>query len=155
MSPSRKARPDERAVLELTRHLATLLSELDLSEVEVSAGELRIRLARDAPRRPADPAALTAPLASSPRAEQRDTASGITIESPMVGTFYRAPSPTADPYVREGDIVKEGQILCIIEAMKLLNEIEAKIAGRVVKIYAENGQPVEYGEPLFVIDPAG
>ncbi len=76
-----------------------------------------------------------------------------TIEAPMVGTFYRASSPTADPYVREGDMVKEGQIVCIIEAMKLMNEIEAKVAGRVAKILTENGQPVEYGQPLFLIEP--
>ena len=71
----------------------------------------------------------------------------------MVGTFYRASSPTADPYVREGDIVKQGQILCIIEAMKLMNEIESKAAGRVAKVLVENGQPVEYGQPLFLLEP--
>jgi acetyl-CoA carboxylase biotin carboxyl carrier protein len=71
----------------------------------------------------------------------------------MVGTFYRAASPTGEPYVREGDVVKEGQILCIIEAMKLMNEIEAKAAGRIVKILAENAQAVEYGQPLFLIEP--
>jgi acetyl-CoA carboxylase biotin carboxyl carrier protein len=71
----------------------------------------------------------------------------------MVGTFYRASSPTAEAYVREGDMVKEGQILCIIEAMKLMNEIESKAAGRVAKILVENGQPVEYGQPLFLLEP--
>ena len=69
----------------------------------------------------------------------------------MVGTFYRASSPTAEPYVREGDMVKEGQILCIIEAMKLMNEIQAETSGEVVKIYVENNQPVEYGQKLFGI----
>ena len=73
----------------------------------------------------------------------------------MVGTFYRASSPTAEPYVREGDVIKEGQILCIIEAMKLMNEIESKASGRIVKILVENGQPVEYGQPLLFIDPVG
>ena len=72
----------------------------------------------------------------------------------MVGTFYRASSPTAEPYVREGDMVKEGQIVCIIEAMKLMNEIEAKVPGRVAKILVENGQPVEYGQPLLLIEPS-
>ena len=71
----------------------------------------------------------------------------------MVGTFYAAPSPEAAPYVREGDTVKEGQILCIIEAMKLMNEIEAKQAARIVKILVENGAPVEFGQPLFQIEP--
>src|SRR5262249_23775784 len=76
----------------------------------------------------------------------------ITVEAPMVGTFYRASAPTADPFVREGDVVKEGQILCIIEAMKLMNEIESKASGRVVKILVENGQPVEYGQPLLLLE---
>ena len=77
----------------------------------------------------------------------------VTMEAPMVGTFYRASSPTADPYVQDGDVVKEGQVLCIIEAMKLMNEIESKVAGRVARILVENGQAVEYGQPLFLIDP--
>jgi acetyl-CoA carboxylase biotin carboxyl carrier protein len=71
----------------------------------------------------------------------------------MVGTFYRSPSPTAEPYVSEGDVVKEGQVICIIEAMKLMNEIECKVSGRIVRILVENGQPVEYGQPLFFIEP--
>jgi acetyl-CoA carboxylase biotin carboxyl carrier protein len=75
------------------------------------------------------------------------------VEAPMVGTFYRASSPTADPYVQEGDAVKEGQVVCIIEAMKLMNEIESKLGGRVARILVENGQAVEYGQPLFLIDP--
>ncbi len=78
----------------------------------------------------------------------------VTIEAPMVGTFYRASSPTAEPYVGEGDLVKEGQILCIIEAMKLMNEIESKVGGRIVKIFVENAHPVEFGQSLFLIDPA-
>jgi acetyl-CoA carboxylase biotin carboxyl carrier protein len=78
----------------------------------------------------------------------------LTIEAPMVGTFYRAPSPDAQPFVRDGDRVKKGQVVCIIEAMKLMNEIESKVAGRVVKIFVENAHPVEFGQPLFLIDPA-
>ena len=77
----------------------------------------------------------------------------ITIEAPMVGTFYRATDPEATPFVSEGDTVKEGQTLCIIEAMKLMNEIESKVAGRVVKILVENAQPVEFGQPLFLVEP--
>jgi acetyl-CoA carboxylase biotin carboxyl carrier protein len=77
----------------------------------------------------------------------------VTIEAPMVGTFYRASSPTAEPYVKEGDVVKEGQVLCIIEAMKLMNEIESKVGGRVARILVENAHAVEYGQPLFLIDP--
>jgi len=85
---------------------------------------------------------------------EAESSSLVTIEAPMVGTFYRASSPTAEPYVNEGDLVKEGQILCIIEAMKLMNEIEAKLAGRIVKICVENAHPVEFGQSLFLIDPA-
>ncbi len=74
------------------------------------------------------------------------------IRSPLVGTFYRSPAPGAPPFVEEGDIVSPGQVLCIIEALKVMNEIESDVKGRVVKILAENGQPVEYGQPLFLID---
>ncbi|WP_457621587.1 acetyl-CoA carboxylase biotin carboxyl carrier protein [Persephonella sp.] len=76
------------------------------------------------------------------------------IKSPLVGTFYRAPSPGAPPFVEEGDMVSKGQVLCIIEALKVMNEIESDINGRVVKILVENGQPVEYGQELFYIEPA-
>ena len=93
--------------------------------------------------------------AAPPPAHVADALSftGVTIEAPMVGTFFRASSPTAEPYVREGDVVKEGQILCIIEAMKLMNEIETRAGGRIVKILVENGHAVEYGQPLFLIEP--
>ena len=79
---------------------------------------------------------------------------GKKVTSPFVGTFYRASSPGADPYVREGQVVKKGQVLCLIEAMKLMNEIEAEQSGKIVSVLVENGQPVEFGEPLFVIEPA-
>jgi len=71
----------------------------------------------------------------------------------MVGTFYRAPGPDAAPFVSEGDLIKEGHVLCIIEAMKLMNEIESKLTGRVAKVLVENGQPVEFGQPLFLVEP--
>jgi acetyl-CoA carboxylase biotin carboxyl carrier protein len=77
----------------------------------------------------------------------------VSVESPIVGTFYRAPAPGAKPYVEEGDSVKKGQVLCIVEAMKLMNEIESDFEGRIVSILIENAQPVEYGEPLFLIEP--
>ena len=101
----------------------------------------------------ASPAVVTA--SSPPPAHVADALSfsGITIEAPMVGTFYRASSPAAEPYVREGDVVKEGQILCIIEAMKLMNEIETRAGGRIAKILVDNGHAVEYGQPLFLIEP--
>ncbi len=145
----------EPTVVELIRQLGGLLGELGLAELEVTMGETRIRLVRPTPAGAAAAHAGALPssgLASEPVA-MAVRPGAVAVEAPMVGTFYRAASPTAEPYVREGDLVKEGQILCIIEAMKLMNEIEAKAAGRVVKILAENAQPVEYGQPLFLIEP--
>jgi acetyl-CoA carboxylase biotin carboxyl carrier protein len=147
---------DERTV-ELTRRLATLLGELGLSELEVEAADVRVRVQRaTAPVVAAPPpAAAPAPSAAEERPLVADVVSPtlVTVEAPMVGTFYRASSPTADPYVQESDVVKEGQVLCIIEAMKLMNEIESKVGGRIARILVENGQAVEYGQPLFLVDP--
>jgi acetyl-CoA carboxylase biotin carboxyl carrier protein len=146
----------EGAPVELARKLGALLTELGLSEIDVTVGEVRVRLQRGGAAS-APPVVTAAPVVASverPAAAEIESASGVTIEAPMVGTFYRASSPTADPYVSEGDLVKEGQILCIIEAMKLMNEIESKVAGRVVKIFVENAHPVEFGQSLFLIDPA-
>lgn len=100
------------------------------------------------------PASAPAPLeAPAPAAKGGGLAPNQKqILSPFVGTFYRSPSPTADPYAREGQSVKRGDVLCIIEAMKLMNEIESEFDGRIVQIVAENGQPVEFGEPLFIIE---
>ena len=145
----------EGAPVELARKLGTLLTELGLSEIDVTIGEVRVRLQRGGvPVSAPGPVVASVERSAAAPAAEVDSASGVTIEAPMVGTFYRASSPTADPYVSEGDLVKEGQILCIIEAMKLMNEIESKVAGRVVKIFVENAHPVEFGQPLFLIDPA-
>src|SRR5919108_206685 len=118
--------------------------ELVVSEIEVESAGLKLRVQRAATAPPVAPvvAIPAAPLATGERPVVTDAvplAASISIDAPMVGTFYRASSPTAEPYVREGDMVKEGQILCIIEAMKLMNEIESKAAGRVAKILVENG----------------
>jgi acetyl-CoA carboxylase biotin carboxyl carrier protein len=145
------------ATVELARRLGTLLTELGLSEIDVTVGDVRVRLQRGAIASTAPvvaPAAVSVERPAAAHSAEIEAASGVTIEAPMVGTFYRASSPTADPYVSEGDLVKEGQILCIIEAMKLMNEIESKVAGRVVKIFVENAHPVEFGQSLFLIDPA-
>ena len=96
------------------------------------------------------------PLSESPKklaGAASEDEKNVKVLSPFVGTFYRAPSPEADPYVSEGKMVKKGDVLCIIEAMKLMNEIESESNGRIVAVLAENGQPVEYGEPLFLIEP--
>ncbi|MBI3558138.1 MAG: acetyl-CoA carboxylase biotin carboxyl carrier protein [Deltaproteobacteria bacterium] len=93
------------------------------------------------------------PLSESPKKLSKgDDEKHSKVLSPFVGTFYRAPSPEADSYVKEGQMVKKGDVLCIVEAMKLMNEIESEVSGKVVSILAENGQPVEYGEPLFLIE---
>jgi acetyl-CoA carboxylase biotin carboxyl carrier protein len=148
----RRARPEASDAADLVRRLGKLLDELRLTEAEVSVGRMRVRVQRAA----APVLAAAAPAAGLPDSVVIVERPGnmVTVEAPMVGTFYRASSPTADPYVREGDVVKEGQIVCIIEAMKLMNEIEAKVAGRVTKVLVENGQAVEYGQPLFLIEPA-
>jgi acetyl-CoA carboxylase biotin carboxyl carrier protein len=160
-APRSGASDDER-LIDLTRRLAAVITELGLSEVEVESAGLKLRVQRVAGGVPAPvsaPAAMVAGAAAPATAERpvvadaAPLAASITIEAPMVGTFYRASSPTAEPYVREGDVVKEGQILCIIEAMKLMNEIESRAAGRVAKILIENGQPVEYGQALFLLEP--
>ncbi len=142
------------------RRLAELLREYGLSEVEVEREGVRIRLRRESPPVAAaafGPAGAASPATAIPAvgaaAPGANEAHLLTIEAPMVGTFYRAASPDAQPFVRDGDRVKKGQVVCIIEAMKLMNEIESKVAGRVVKVLVENAQPVEYGQPLFLLEP--
>ena len=130
----------------------------NLAELEVEAAGTRIRIVREhapaasGPRVEAAPATAT-PLQQPAPESVESTAHLLTVEAPMVGTFYRAPKPDAPPFVTEGDVVKEGQVICIIEAMKLMNEIESKVAGRIAKVVVENGQPVEFGQPLFLVDP--
>jgi len=91
--------------------------------------------------------------AAEATAEDAEASGDSAVPSPIVGTFYRAPDPNSPPFVNVGDRVRVGQVLCIIEAMKLMNEIEAEVAGEIVKIHPENGQPVQYGDPLFTIRP--
>jgi acetyl-CoA carboxylase biotin carboxyl carrier protein len=149
--------------------LIDLFERKGISEIEYEEEGKRIILRKAPPAQP-QPAPIIQPApAPAPQPVAAETSSGpapapakpavpsddrlVTVESPMVGTFYRAPAPGAKPYVSEGDIVKKGQVLCIVEAMKLMNEIEAEFEGRIVSILAENAQPVEYGEPLFLIEP--
>jgi acetyl-CoA carboxylase biotin carboxyl carrier protein len=153
--------------LEEIRNLVKLLEESGIAEIEVSRWWGRIRVSKDSrgavgttsihgngasrPAAPADeqPASLAPVEPASPVDEERYQ----LVRSPMVGTFYRAPAPDADPYVEVGQLVEVGQTLCIIEAMKLMNEIESDLRGRVVEIAVENTQPVEYGQVLFKIEP--
>ncbi|HHH43515.1 MAG TPA: acetyl-CoA carboxylase biotin carboxyl carrier protein [Gammaproteobacteria bacterium] len=144
------------------KKLIELLEESGVAEIEIHEGEESVRISRYAANAPvAAPAPAVAPVAapaaSAPPPETSEPAapeipSGHTVESPMVGTFYRAPSPGASAFVEVGQRVNEGDTLCIIEAMKMLNQIEADRAGVVKAILVENAEPVEYGQALFVIE---
>lgn len=158
------------------KELIEFLIEKDIAEFELERGDVKVKIRRAgehtivhshadpryyavppapsaAPAAPAPPAAASsaaAPPAPAPPAPEEGLQS---VKSPIVGTFYEAPSPGAPPFVKVGDIVEVGQVLCIVEAMKLLNEIESDAAGEIVKKLATNGQPIEYGQELFVIRP--
>ncbi|MGH8766462.1 MAG: acetyl-CoA carboxylase biotin carboxyl carrier protein [Burkholderiales bacterium] len=149
------------------KKLIDLVQESGIGELEITEGEERVRIARGghvsvqpgvsapapAVAAPAPGAAPAAPAAApaAGTAAMPPASEGHAVKSPMVGTFYRASSPEAKPFVAVGDSVKEGQTVCVIEAMKLMNEIEADASGVVKAILVENGQPVEYGQALFII----
>ena len=142
------------------KKLIEMLEESNLTEIEIHEGEETIRLSRVATPTAAPmtvyapPMAAAAPMATASPAAVAEAAvpSGHMVTSPMVGTFYRSSTPNAKPFVEVGSQVKVGDTLCIIEAMKMLNQIEADKAGIIKAMLKENGQPVEYGEPLFVIE---
>lgn len=143
--------------------LIDLVSESGVAELEITEGEDRVRIVNRngaAPVQVHQPVTVAQPMpvpvpapevapAPAPTAPQQ---TGTPLTSPMVGTFYRAPSPGADPFVKVGDTVKKGQVVCIIEAMKLLNEVEADMDGTVKEVCVENGQPVEFSQSLFIIE---
>ena len=158
------------------KELIDFLIEKDISEFELERGDVKVRIKRGAETSapmithtvpvpmasmPVAPAAVqaahNAPVAASgaPAAQAAATPEEELheVKSPIVGTFYEAPAPGAAPFVKPGDQVAAGQVLCIIEAMKLMNEIESDASGEIVKVLANNGQPVEYGQPLFAIRP--
>jgi acetyl-CoA carboxylase biotin carboxyl carrier protein len=141
------------------KKLIDLVQESGIGEIEITEGEEKVRISRQGTAPPivmaqpmplGVPAAAPAPAATPPAAAEQPK--GHALKSPMVGTFYRAPSPGAPSFVEVGQSVSKGQTLCIIEAMKLLNEIESDVAGTIKAILVENGQPVEYGQPLFLIE---
>lgn len=154
--------------LSYIKKIIKLVEHSDVDEIEIEEEGKKIRVAKSrpsgmvpqmyqipalhsAPALPAPaPAAPTAASEEKPRPEKKYH----EIKSPIVGTFYRAPSPDAEPYVEVGHTVKQGDVLCIVEAMKLMNEIESDVAGKVVKIVVENARPVEYNQVLFLIDPS-
>jgi acetyl-CoA carboxylase biotin carboxyl carrier protein len=136
------------------RELARIASEFDLAEVEADpSGHIRVRrggggaavVEERAPVRAAGPAIALAP----PPPVERAAEPGTFVSSPFVGTFYRSPSPESDPFIQVGDVVRKGQVVCIVEAMKLMNEIEAEAEGKVLEVLVENGEHVEYGQHLF------
>ena len=177
-TPNRRARakreqsdPGASVNMDELRELIALMRDNGLAELELEREDFRVRLRRDsaggsghaAPPPPPPvhvpaPAPAPAPTSAAHPGAQATTAASQDqdlhiIPSPIVGTFYRSPSPNADAFVKIGSNVEHETVVCIIEAMKLMNEIQAEASGEVVKIYVENGQPVEYGQPLFGIKP--
>ena len=160
------AGPDVDQIEELLK----IMTEHNLEEFEYSRGDLKIRLKKPStgvaistPRMVAAPEIIIAgaaplssnsPTPSAPAPEARSTDDLHLVKSPIVGTFYASPSPGTEPFVKIGGYVDAGQTLCIVEAMKLMNEIESDSSGEVLRIFVENGQPVEYGQPLFGIRPS-
>ncbi|MBM4412618.1 MAG: acetyl-CoA carboxylase biotin carboxyl carrier protein [Chloroflexi bacterium] len=166
-----KHHANEAFSLDEVRELIKLVSGSDINELTIERDDARFHIKRGIPA-PA-PVMIQAPMhhmphmgdvmmaaptststPSAPAAAAEPVISGHQVTSPMVGTFYTSPSPKDAPFVNEGDTVKVGDALCIVEAMKMMNSIEADVAGRVVKILAKNGQPVEFGQPLIIIDPS-
>jgi acetyl-CoA carboxylase biotin carboxyl carrier protein len=152
------------------KEILRILEAQDITEFELEQDGVKLRVCRHsavpapatgmtlttlAPTAAAPPAALpSTPGAVTAAAAGEPVENGTVVKSPIVGTFYRAADPNSPAFVSVGDRVKVGQVLCIIEAMKLMNEIEAEMAGEVVKVHPENGQPVQYGDPLFTVRPA-
>lgn len=154
--------------LKLIQNLLDMISNSDLNEVAIEEGNLKIKVKKQseaaAPREQVyyaqAPAPQTAPPASAPAAQPAaekpaDSPSSNTeeIKSPIVGTFYAAANPESPDFVKIGDTIKKGDVLCIVEAMKIMNEIESEVSGKVVKILVSNSQPVEFDQPLFLIEP--
>jgi len=149
------------------KKLIELIDETGVAEIEIHEGEESVRISRYGnspaathiqvptqamPAPMAAPPAASAPTAAPANVEEEETITGHVVKAPIVGTLYIAPTPDADPFVEEGDEVNVGDTLCIIEAMKMMNQIEADKAGVLRKRLLENGQPVEFGQPLFIID---
>ena len=143
------------------KKLIKIVEESTISELEVSRWGRKVRIRKDTVTQtrhdvPTDATEIQVTATGEPTGEPLPTETDTTfIVSPMVGTFYRSPAPNTAPFVEIHDTVKPGQTVCIVEAMKLMNEIESEVEGQIVKILVENGQPVEYNQPLFVLEPLG
>ncbi len=150
---------DVKGIKELIR----FIEKTSLTEFEYESEAERVYINRASSASvAASPTYIQQPVSQAPKSEasserevdqREDKQTGVEIKAPIVGTFYEAPSPGADPFVKEGDIVKKGQTLCIIEAMKIMNEIEAEYDCKILKVLGVNGEPVEYGEPIFLVEP--
>ncbi len=142
--------------LEDLKELIELLKDTDITELQVEKDGTKVKIKREKMLTsldlPGHKPAMHMEKAAASEAEE-ETQRLVTVTSPIVGTFYRSPTPEADPFIEIGARVGKGQVLCIVEAMKLMNEIESEIDGVVMKILVDNGQPVEYGEPLFLLEP--
>lgn len=138
--------------LEKLKEFINFMNENSLCELEIEEEGKRIRLKKFSENQPVIVSQVPGQAAKEEIPAKREGV--IEIKSPMVGTFYRAPSPGAKPYVEVGDVIKPADVVCIIEAMKLMNEIKAEIGGKVTEVLVENGQPVEFGQTLFVLEPA-
>ena len=156
------------------RDLIDFISKSGLNEVSIETEDLKIAIKRDAETRVVESSAAPAPVAAAPasvpapaaapapaapEAPQSETSSGgdsnyVEVKSPMIGTFYRTPNPDSPPFASVGDKIEKGQTVCIVEAMKLFNEIESEVSGTVVKVMVENASPVEYDQVLFLVDPS-
>jgi len=141
--------------INLLKRLVKVVEQSNITEFSVQEGDLKIKISKNSKQsvntvvsQPTEPVAAQEP----PKKEEEVNENYHEIRSPIVGTFYRAPAPDADPYVQVGDHVSVGSVLCIVEAMKLMNEIESDADGKIVKILVENATPVEYNQPLFLIE---
>ena len=137
--------------------LAKIIANNELTEISLEDGEQAITLRKEvvvssAPQVVAAPVAAATPVASAPAADVAPAKKGTPITSPMVGTFYKAPSPDSEPFVSVGSTVFSGDVVCIVEAMKMMNEIESEVSGKVVEICVEDGQPVEFGQVLMYVE---
>ncbi len=155
----KRPRSSEREAFRLIEEMLQLMESRGLVELELEHQGMRLRL-KKASAVPG-PQVVEYITGTPPAAAQsgagpktvESTERRVIVKSPMVGTFYRAPAPDAPPFVEVGQEIEPGQVICIIEAMKLMNEIKAEVAGRVIEIVTENGEPVEFGQPLFAVEP--
>ena len=139
-------------VLKEIKEMIQLMHEHQLVELEVEREGVKIRLRKNGDTVTQSVIAAPAPAAAPAAPVAAPVANRAPVKSPMVGTFYRAPAPDAPPFVESGQTIEVGQVVCIIEAMKLMNEIKAEVRGRVVEMPVQNGDPVEFGQPLFIIE---